>query len=92
MNQSTILWHAKSMMRSWRLIFMRKKTTKIHSHAWHGSWSRPMSIDEGGLHPFTIARMTDHNVSGVDDGQARQRKTVAAESNTTKGKKRRTAG
>ena len=25
-----------------------------------------MHIDENGLHPFTVARMTDHNVRGMD--------------------------
>jgi hypothetical protein len=35
-------------------------------HAWKGVWNRPMKIDERGLHPFTIARMTDHNVRGTD--------------------------
>lgn len=37
-----------------------------HSHAWRGAWNRPMRIDERGLHPFTVARMTDHNVKGRD--------------------------
>jgi hypothetical protein len=37
-----------------------------HSHAWKGSWKRPMKVDEDGLHPFTVARMTDHNVKGSD--------------------------
>ncbi|MEK6556464.1 MAG: hypothetical protein AABZ31_14545 [Bdellovibrionota bacterium] len=38
-----------------------------HSHAWNGSWERPMKMDEDTLHPFTVARMTDHNVRGVDE-------------------------
>lgn len=33
-------------------------------HAWKGSWNRPMLVNEKGIHPFTIARMTDHNVRG----------------------------
>jgi hypothetical protein len=37
-----------------------------HSHAWSAVWSRPMKIDERKLHPFTVARMTDHNVKGRD--------------------------
>jgi len=37
-----------------------------HSHEWKGVWNRPMHMDERGLHPFTIARMTDHNVKGKD--------------------------
>lgn len=37
-----------------------------HSHAWRGTWNRPMLIDENTQHPFTIARMTDHNVRGSD--------------------------
>lgn len=37
-----------------------------HSHAWHGTWNRPVKIDERKEHPFTIARMTDHNVKGRD--------------------------
>jgi hypothetical protein len=35
-----------------------------HNHAWIGSWNRPMLIDEDKVHPFTVARMTDHNVRG----------------------------
>ena len=46
----------------------RKKTDIVTDHAWKGAWNRPMKIDERGLHPFTIARMTDHNVRGPDDG------------------------
>lgn len=38
-----------------------------HSHAWHGVWDRPVKVDEDSLHPFTVARMTDHNVKGRDD-------------------------
>lgn len=38
-----------------------------HSHAWRGTWNRPMHIDENTPHPFTIARMTDHNVRGTDN-------------------------
>ncbi len=38
-----------------------------HSHAWRGSWYRPMLIDEDSLDALTIARMTDHNVRGSDD-------------------------
>jgi hypothetical protein len=37
-----------------------------HSHAWHGTWNRPMQIDEDSLDPFTVARMTDHNVRATD--------------------------
>jgi hypothetical protein len=37
------------------------------SHAWKGTWNRPMKIDEDSLNPFTVARMTDHNVRGSDD-------------------------
>lgn len=37
-----------------------------HSHAWRGAWGRPMKMDEDDLHPFDVARMTDHNVRGVD--------------------------
>ena len=43
-----------------------KTKNKKQSHAWEGTWSRPMKISEKGLHPFTIARMTDHNVTGGD--------------------------
>lgn len=38
-----------------------------HSHAWRGAWNRPMHVDENELHPFTVARMTDHNVRGLDE-------------------------
>lgn len=41
-----------------------------NSHAWHGTWDRPLKIPEEGQHPFTIARMTDHNVRGRDDNDA----------------------
>lgn len=37
-----------------------------HSHAWRGTWNRPMKIDENTQHPFTIARMTNHKVRGAD--------------------------
>lgn len=36
-------------------------------HAWKGAWNRPMKLDEDSLHPFTVARMTDHNVRGNDE-------------------------
>lgn len=44
------------------------ETPKVpnHSHAWRGTWDRPMLIDEDALDPFTVARMTDHNVKGRD--------------------------
>ena len=32
-----------------------------------GSYERPMHIDPDSLDPFTVARMTDHNVRGVED-------------------------
>lgn len=38
-----------------------------HSHAWKGAWSRPMHVDENSLHPLEVARMTDHNVRGMDE-------------------------
>lgn len=38
-----------------------------HTHAWRGTWDRPVKIDEKTQHPFTIARMTDHNVKGTDE-------------------------
>ena len=37
------------------------------THAWKGVWNRPMKIDEDSLDPFTVARMTDHNVRGSDE-------------------------
>lgn len=37
-----------------------------HSHAWRGTWNRPLHIDEDTQHPFTIARMTNHSVRGSD--------------------------
>ena len=47
--------------------FQRGKTWGgPHPHAWRGSWRRPLEIDERREHPFTIARMTDHNVRGLD--------------------------
>ncbi|OQW46211.1 MAG: hypothetical protein A4S09_16585 [Proteobacteria bacterium SG_bin7] len=48
----------------------KNQTTKTYepnySHAWRGSWDRPMLVDENTLHPFTVARMTNHNVRGTD--------------------------
>ena len=38
-----------------------------HSHAWRGTWDRPMKSDENEMHPFTVARMTDHNVRATDN-------------------------
>jgi hypothetical protein len=48
---------------------MKINETKIpnQSHEWRGAWNRPMQMDEDSLHPFTVARMTDHNVRGTDD-------------------------
>lgn len=45
-----------------------EKLTKIpnHSHAWRGTWNRPMKMDEDFMHPFTVARMTNHKVRGND--------------------------
>lgn len=37
-----------------------------HRHEWRGSWNRPIKIDEDDFDAFTIARMTDHNVRGLD--------------------------
>jgi hypothetical protein len=34
---------------------------------WKPAWSRPLKIDERSLDPFTVARMTDHNVRGIDN-------------------------
>lgn len=45
-----------------------------HSHAWRGSWNRPMYLDENALHPFTVARMTDHNVKGSDRNEHKEKK------------------
>jgi len=38
-------------------------------HSWKGSWERPLELDEESVHPFTVARMTDHNVRGRDDDE-----------------------
>jgi len=38
-------------------------------HAWRGAWDRPMHMDEDLMHPFTVARMTNHNVRGCDHVQ-----------------------
>ncbi len=60
----------KLLLRYGKGIFMKNDKAENykpnHSHAWRGSWDRPMLIDEDSLHPFTVARMTDHNVRGVD--------------------------
>jgi hypothetical protein len=34
--------------------------------AWRGTWNRPMEINQKTEHPLTIARMTNHNVRGLD--------------------------
>ena len=41
----------------------------VSSHAWRGTWNRPLEIDEDSLDPLTTARMTDHNVRGSDDDE-----------------------
>jgi hypothetical protein len=46
---------------------MESKRKPIQIHAWRGTWNRPLKVDERDYHPFTIARMTDHNVKGRDD-------------------------
>lgn len=43
-----------------------EEMTGNHNHAWRGAWNRPMLIDEAKIHPFDVARMTDHNVRGPD--------------------------
>ena len=52
-----------------------------HSHAWKGSWERPMYLDEDSMDPFTVARMTDHNVRGVgnDTKKPTEEKTTEKE-------------
>jgi hypothetical protein len=52
---------------------MQDKKTKNKTRAagqpkgeWKGSWSRPMKVDPASLDPLTVARMTDHNVRGMD--------------------------
>ena len=49
-----------------------------HSHAWKGAWERPVEIDENEVHPFTVARMTDHNVRGPDQPDQPQTPKKAA--------------
>lgn len=49
-----------------KVITPKILTPESQRHAWRGTWSRPMKIDEKSIHPFTLARMTDHNVRGVD--------------------------
>lgn len=44
----------------------RRSPRPNHSHAWRGTWNRPMYIDEDSMDAFTVARMTDHNVRGTD--------------------------
>jgi hypothetical protein len=51
---------------------MKNQKEQNHSHEWHGTWSRPMHIDEDSLDPLTVARMTDHNVRGIDRDQTRK--------------------
>lgn len=45
---------------------MTDTVTQNHAHAWRGAWDRPMLMDEDSMHPFDVARMTDHNVRGND--------------------------
>jgi hypothetical protein len=58
-----------------------------HEHAWKGTWKRPMKLDEKSLHPFTVARMTDHNVRGSDEPtdseKSREENTQAAKSESS---------
>jgi hypothetical protein len=53
---------------------MKKRKQKIEAkpedvsgQAWRGSFDRPMKVDRQSYDPLTLARMTDHNVRGVDD-------------------------
>lgn len=52
-------------------MIMEQTKVPNHSHAWKGSWNRPMHMDEDEMHPFTVARMTDHNVKGRDEALIR---------------------
>jgi hypothetical protein len=45
---------------------LAEELTGNHSHAWRSAWNRPMLMDEDKVHPFDVARMTDHNVRGAD--------------------------
>lgn len=50
-----------------RDVLPEHSESENHSHAWRGTWERPVNVDETYQHPFTIARMTDHNVRGSDE-------------------------
>jgi hypothetical protein len=60
---------ASSILADSQIHKLDSKVNKIpnHSHAWHETWDRPMKIDEDQVHPFTVARMTDHNVRASDN-------------------------
>lgn len=62
-------------------------TGPSHAHAWKGTWERPMKLDERSLHPFTVARMTDHNVRGRDEPsdaeKSQEENTQAAKSESS---------
>ncbi len=47
-----------------------------HEHAWRGTWDRPMHMDENLMHPFTVARMTSHNVKGHDNKVAASKEKI----------------
>lgn len=64
--------------------------TISHRHAWRGTWDRPMNIDEDSHDPFTIARMTDRNVRGVN-GKPDQRQVLKSSRNSTEQKKAKKA-
>jgi hypothetical protein len=49
---------------------------KLQPHEWRGAWNRPMKISELGQHPFTVARMTDHNVRGRDPDEPTEHEEV----------------
>src|SRR4051794_27466922 len=55
--------------------YMKKKKSRLEqqagekvvsSHAWRGTWNRPVEVDEESMDALTTARMTDHNVRGGD--------------------------
>jgi hypothetical protein len=50
-----------------KIVKAKFKEVANDSKAWKGTWDRPVLIDEKAAHPFTVARMTDHNVKGRDN-------------------------
>jgi hypothetical protein len=59
----------------------QKPTQTSDTMAWRGAWDRPLKLDEKSLDPFTVARMTDHNVRGMDEEKDEEISSIPANKN-----------